>query len=141
MYILIICGELSVSLSTFILNKDNFFEYGFELLDQVFTRAAEDKRKVTLLLVSSLTNIDKYAEANPKVFRDRVARVYMQGGYSVFVEGIPTPRDDAANNFLDLPAAKRFHKCLETILSDVYIRIAAYATEIPAEALKGLEAT
>ncbi|KAH6667477.1 hypothetical protein B0J14DRAFT_676555 [Halenospora varia] len=123
---------------TFQPNKDNFFEDGFELLDLVFNRAIKEDRKVHLLLISSLTDIAEYTDTEDrlKTFQKAVGRVYMQGGYSA--GGIPTPRDDAANNTFDMPAAERFHPRLENIPSDVYTKVAAYATNIPASIFNDL---
>ncbi|KAH9215486.1 hypothetical protein DL95DRAFT_461123 [Leptodontidium sp. 2 PMI_412] len=96
-----------------------------------------------------------------KTFQKAVGRVYMQGGYSIPAvrnmgcaalisvpailyavlspaEGIPTPRDDAANNTFDMPAAKRFHPRLENIPFDVYTKVAAYETNIPASIFNDL---
>ncbi|TVY81479.1 hypothetical protein LSUE1_G007408 [Lachnellula suecica] len=68
-----------------------------------------------------------------------VGKVYMQGGYSISTEGIPIPRDDAANNkHFDWPAAERFHPRLENIPSDVYTKVATYATNIPASIFNDL---
>ncbi|KAH8674840.1 hypothetical protein BGZ60DRAFT_557234 [Tricladium varicosporioides] len=119
---------------TFKPNQNNFFEDGFELLDLVFNRAIEEDRKVNLLLISPLTDIAEYTDTENrlKTFQKAVGRVYMQGGYSVSAEGILTPRGDAANNRFDMPAAKRFHLRLENIPSDVYTKVATYATNIPA---------
>jgi len=125
---------------TFQPNKDNFFEDGSELLDLVFNRAIEEDRKVHLLLISSLTDIAEYTDTEDrlKTFQKAVGRVYMQGGYSISTEGIPTPRGDAANNTFDMPAAERFHPRLENIPSDVYTKVAAYATNIPASIFNDL---
>ncbi|PVH68601.1 hypothetical protein DL98DRAFT_599384 [Cadophora sp. DSE1049] len=122
-------------------NKDNFFENGFELLDLVFKRAIQEKRKVILVLLSPLTDIAEYTDTEDglKTFQKAVGRVYMQGGYSISAEGIPIPRDDAANNkHFDWPAAERFHPRLENIPSDVYTKVAAYATNIPASIFNDL---
>ena len=62
----------------------------------------------------------------------------MQGGYSISAEGIPTPRDNAANNKFDMPAAERFHPRLENISFNVYTKAAAYATNIPASIFNDL---
>ncbi|KAH7418679.1 hypothetical protein BKA64DRAFT_763266 [Cadophora sp. MPI-SDFR-AT-0126] len=118
---------------TFQPNKDNFFENGFELLDLVFNRAIQEDRKIILVLISSLTDIAEYTDREDrlKTFQKAVGRVYMQGGYDISAEGIPTPRYDAANNRIDMPAAERFHPRLKNIPSDVYTKVAAYATNIP----------
>ncbi|PVH69401.1 hypothetical protein DL98DRAFT_625190 [Cadophora sp. DSE1049] len=125
---------------TFQPNKDNIFENGFELLDLVFNRAIQEDRKVILVLISSLTDIAEYTDTEDrlKAFQKAVGRVYMQGGYSISAEGIPTPRDDAANNTFDMPAAERFHPRLKNIPSDVYTKVAAYATNIPASIFNDL---
>jgi hypothetical protein len=125
---------------TFQPNKDNFFEDGFELLDLVFKRAIEEDRKIILLLISSLTDIAMYTDTQKglETFQKAVGRVYMQGGYSISSEGIPIPRDDAANNNFDMAAAKRFHPRLENIPTEVYTKVAAYATNIPASIFNDL---
>jgi hypothetical protein len=104
----------------------------------VLTRAIHENRKENLLLISSLTDIATYAETHLETFEKAVGRVYMQGGYSVSTEGVPIPVKDAANNFFDFPAAEKFHQRLKYIPSDVYTRVAAYATEIPADVFREL---
>ena len=120
---------------TFTPNKKNFFEDGFELLDQVFDQAIEEDQKLICVLISSLTDIAGYTKA---YLEKAVARVYMQGGYSISAKDIPTPWDDAANNMVDMPAAETFHKHLENIPSDVYTKVAAYETKIPASIFNDL---
>lgn len=128
---------------TFTPNEDNFFEDGFELLHQVFTRAIREKRQVDLLLISPLGDVVKYANLQPNIFRKGVRKIYIQGGYSVSAEGILTPREDATNNFNDMTAAREFHELIrkENIPSVVYTRIAAFAARIPAKILSDLEAS
>ena len=131
-------SPLMPDVETFQPNKDNFFEDGFQLLDLVFNRAIEEDRQVILVLISSLTDIAEYTEAHLETFQKAVARVYMQGGYSISAEDIPIPRDDAANNTFDWPAAEKFHPRLENKPSDVYTKVAAYATNIPASIFNDL---
>ncbi|KAH8654021.1 hypothetical protein BGZ60DRAFT_435856 [Tricladium varicosporioides] len=124
-------------------NKENFFEDGSELLDLVFNRAIKEDRKVNLLLISPLTDIAEYTDTEDrlKTFQKAVGRVYIQGGYSISAEGILTPRGDAANNRFDMLAAKRFHLRLENIPSNVYTKVATYATNIPASIFNDLSDT
>ena len=128
---------------TFTPNEGNFWADGLELLHQVFTRAIKEERKVDLLLISPLPDIVKYAKLHPKIFREGVGKIYMQGGYSVSAKGSLDPRKDAANNFDDMPAAVEFHELMtkENIPSVVYTRIAAFAAKIPAEIFSDLEAS
>jgi hypothetical protein len=130
-----------LNVKTFQLNKDNFFEDGSKLLDLIFNRAIQEDRKIILLLISSLTDIAKYTDTKDrlKTFQKAVGKVYMQGGYSISVEGILTSQDDAANNTFDMPATERFYPRLKNILSDVYIKVAAYATNILASIFNELK--
>ena len=118
-------SPLMPDVKTFQPNKDDFFGDGFELLDLVFNRAIKEDRQVILVLISSLTDIADYTEAHLETFQKVVARVYMQGGYSISAEDIPIPRDDAAHNTFDWPAAEKFHPRLENKPSGVYIKVAA----------------
>jgi hypothetical protein len=87
-----------------------------------------------------LTDIAEYTDTDDglKTFQNAVGSVYMQGGYSISAEGIPIPRDDAANNKFDMPAAKRFHPRLKNVPTEVYTKVAAYATNIPASIFNDL---
>jgi hypothetical protein len=74
-----------------------------------------------------------------KIFQKAVGRVYIQGGYSISAEGIPIPRDDAANNkYFDWLVAERFYLRLENIPSNIYTKVTAYATNISASIFNDL---
>jgi hypothetical protein len=62
----------------------------------------------------------------------------MQGGYSISAEDILIPRDDTANNTFDWPAAEKFHPRLKNKPSNIYTKLAAYATNIPASIFNNL---
>lgn len=68
-------------------NKDNFFEDGFELLHKVFNTAIREDQQVDLLLISPLTDIVRYAELHPEIFRDAAGKAFMQGGYFLSAAG------------------------------------------------------
>ena len=127
---------------TFTPKKDKFFKNSFGLLDQVLTRSVPENPLVDFLIISSPAEVVQYTKRQPGVFQHGVGKVYMQGSYSVSAAGIPIPREDAANNFNDMAAAKEFHDLIaKKIPSVVYTRIAAFAAKIPAEIFIDLEAS
>jgi hypothetical protein len=91
-----------------------------------------------------LTDIAVYTDTEDglKTFQKAVGRVYIQGGYSISAEGILTLRDNTANNKLfNMSAAERFYPQLKNIPSDVYTKVAVYATNILATIFKNLKDT
>ncbi|KAF4625344.1 hypothetical protein G7Y89_g12823 [Cudoniella acicularis] len=82
-------------------NKCNFFPSGDDLknipqgsalLHRLCTKAKQEKRKLTFLLISSLRDIAEFASAAPDLMRDVTERIVFQGGYKVtetFATDIP----------------------------------------------------
>ncbi|RDL36116.1 uncharacterized protein BP5553_06728 [Venustampulla echinocandica] len=115
---------------------------GLELLHKLFSAAKQNGDQVTLLLISALQDIDEFTQAYPNDIRDVVDKVVLQGGYKIEGDKV-IAATDAANNSMNQPAADRFHEFLSKnkIPSVAYTKIATFATEIPDQLCKDLEAT
>eukprot|EP00930_Biecheleria_cincta_P092740 TRINITY_DN8275_c0_g4_i1.p1 TRINITY_DN8275_c0_g4~~TRINITY_DN8275_c0_g4_i1.p1 ORF type:complete len:802 (-),score=104.89 TRINITY_DN8275_c0_g4_i1:41-2335(-) len=85
---------------------------------------------VTLINTASLTVISKFAELNPRLFREKTARVILMGGANKrehknsWLEPDPT----AQNNRLDLEAARSFYKTAQD-LSVPLVVLSRFATQ------------
>lgn len=115
---------------------------GFELLHELFTSARQKNERVTLLLLSSLQDIDEFVQAFPDEVPGSLERVVLQGGYKVKGDQV-IASTDAANNSMNQPAADRFHEFISKhkIPSVVYTKVATFATEIPDQLCKDVEDT
>ncbi|CAG8959784.1 hypothetical protein HYFRA_00001691 [Hymenoscyphus fraxineus] len=102
---------------------------GEDLLFELCLNAEQTGRKLTLLLISSLEDINAFSENNRRLLKSSVANIVLQGGYRVSADGQLQPLMEANNNRYDPIAAERFHTLIQDleIKSTVYTRTAAIA--------------
>lgn len=124
--------------------SDEDFWGGQELLLKAYTDAQDEGRKITLVLISSLTDIDAFAHANGCLFKETTASIKVQG-YNEFKDGTLVAREDspAANNRFDPSAAKRFHALIQDLCipSTTFTKFVAYSTPLPTDIFVQLAAT
>ncbi|TAQ88621.1 hypothetical protein B7494_g3074 [Chlorociboria aeruginascens] len=129
---------------SFMAPEDTVFEDGYNLIESIYLEAQETSSTVSLLLISSLTDISNAAtgELN-QLMADYTRSVTLQGGYTVTEDNELVPNNDAANNNFDFPAAQRFHKFIHDarIPSIVYTKVAAFATPLFTNLFTGMEDT
>lgn len=115
---------------------------GERLLKTLCEDAVQTGQKLTLLLISSLEDIYSFSEINPKLLKDAVCNVVLQGGYQV-TNGKLEADPLANNNRYDEEAAIRFHHYMQEsqIPSVVYTKHAAFATPLTSELFHDLERT
>lgn len=118
------------------------FENGEELLLKVLRKAAVEKRKVTLLLLSSLMDISKFSQKYPNLVKNTVDNISIQGGM-YFEKGTLKADNSAANNNFSPDHATYFTKFIQdnNIPTTVYTKVAAFATKIYSEFFAELSAT
>ncbi|TAQ86899.1 hypothetical protein B7494_g4783 [Chlorociboria aeruginascens] len=122
---------------------------GFSLFETILRGAQAGRQKITLLLLSSLTDIAQFMQqpGNEDLFKNTVSEVVMQGGYEVGADGTINPAIDltygAMNNKFDPEAAIYFHASLQrrAIESTVYTKAAAFAAPVSSEFIKRLANT
>ncbi|PSS22567.1 hypothetical protein M430DRAFT_18117 [Amorphotheca resinae ATCC 22711] len=119
------------------------FEKGEDLLLQILGKAAEEERKLTLVLLSSLMDISEFTNEHPELVRKAINRVSVQGGMFFDGEGVLKADNTATNNNFALDHAMAFTKYIqdENIPSMVYTKVAAFATKIYSEFFVELAAT
>lgn len=126
--------------------KSASFISGDKLINDTFKEATYRGGQISLLLISSLSDIHTYIQNHSHndniAINDIIRDVTIQGGYEV-KDGHIVIRDDAANNFFDLPASKSFHKYLEDqhIPSIVFAKEPTFALDIPASLFSELKDT
>jgi inosine-uridine nucleoside N-ribohydrolase len=118
------------------------FENGEDLLFRVFRKAEEEKRKITLVLLSSLMDISEFAHKYPNLLKSAVDRISIQGGM-YFDKGTLKADSFAANNNFALDHAMHFTKYIQdnNIPTTVFTKVAAFATKIYSEFFADLAAT
>jgi hypothetical protein len=89
---------------------------GQDFLKQAFSKAVHEKRKLTFLGISSLMDIENFAEAEGDLLQKGLGNVVLQGGYRV-INGNLTADPAAANNAFDMQSANAFHEFLQSIRS------------------------
>ncbi|KAG9228889.1 hypothetical protein BJ875DRAFT_364292, partial [Amylocarpus encephaloides] len=123
--------------------KDTRFPTGAELLHQIFTEAQQNDDQLTVLLISSLRDMDQFIQAYPDLIHAVAEKFILQGDFRVSDEGVPEALPGAANNDFDLPAARRVHRWAfeHSIPMTVYTKLAAFATHIPDQLCQDMEAS
>ena len=120
------------------------FDAGQDLIRTICEQAAliKEEDKISLLLISSLRDINNFAQAEPRLLKSAVSNIILQGGYTLQY-GHLIPDDKAANNSFDLPAAIVFHNFMQNnnIPSLVFNKIATFHVDISNQWFKDLEAT
>ena len=103
-----------------------------ELLRDLCKKAVESRKKLTLLLISSLEDIYTFSENEPELLKEAVSNIILQGGYTISKDGKLEPDKSANNNRYDLDAAKKFHTFMDKnhIPSTVYTKVAAFASPL-----------
>lgn len=116
--------------------NDEDFPDGQQVLLDAYTAAKREGRKVTVVLISSSTDIDKFTTAHEDLFKEMTASIEIQG-YNEFKDGLFIPREDspAANNRFDPPAAKRFHTLIQKLCipSTTFTKFIAYTIPLRAD--------
>lgn len=128
---------------TFMVSPDSVeFEKGEDLLLQVLEKAMVDKRKITLVLLSSLMDISKFSLKYPDLVKNTVDSISIQGGV-YFENGTLKPDNLAANNNFSPHHATHFTKYIQdnNIPTTVYTKVAAFATKLYSEFFEELSAT
>lgn len=127
---------------TFMATDSAKFERGEDLLFQVLGKAVVDKRKITLVLLSSLMDISKFSLKYPELVKNAVDNISIQGGM-YFENGTLTADNFAANNNFSPEHATSFTKFIQdnNIPTTVYTKVAAFATKIYSEFFVELSAT
>jgi len=124
--------------------RDDDFQSGEDLLMQTYATAQGEGKKITVVLISSLTDIDSFATHNEELFARTTASVQIQG-YNEFINGALVPRQDkpAANNMFDSPAAERFHALIQRldIPSTTFTKNVAYALPLSNDTFRRLANT
>ena len=115
---------------------------GQTLLKRLFTKAADEGRKLTFLGISSFKDIAQFAREEPELLQIGLSNVVLQGGYRV-VNGHLIADPAAANNKFDMKAARYFHEFLDQkqIPSAVWTKVATFATSIPTTVFEFMEDT
>ena len=118
-------------------------EDGQELLRQTYASAKETGEKLHLVCLSSLQDVQQFANTYPDLFVMYTDEVYMQGGNRISPEGKFEPDEKAANNLFNLPAAAHFHTFLQEkcLSSHTYTKDASFAVPLTSELFAELEAT
>ena len=116
---------------------------GETLLYRLCSEAVTSGQKLTLLLISSLEDIYTFSQKYPKLLKDAVSNIVLQGGYTISAEGKLVPDEAANNNRYDMEAAKKFHTFMQdsSIPSVVYTKVAAFATPLTSDLFAELEKT
>lgn len=125
--------EFKEAEKSFMASRVSVFKDGQTLIKQVFEEAAKSKTKISVLLISSLRDINTFSRQHGQLFNSIIRDVTLQGGYTV-QNGHITWNPDAANNKFDTIAATQFHRYLEEneIRSITFTKIPTFAMGIPA---------
>ena len=118
-------------------------EDGQELLRRTYASAKETGEKLHVVCLSSLQDIQQFANTCPDLFVMCTDEVYMQGGNWISPQGKFEPDGKAANNRFNLPAAADFHTSLQEkrVSSHTYTKDASFAVPLTSELFAELEAT
>jgi hypothetical protein len=118
----------------FMAPKSTKFEDGQVLLERIFKTAVREQRKLTLVLLSSLMDINRFTTAHPSLLKEAVANISIQGGMYFDASGNLKADGAAANNDFSMVDAEEFTTKIQTahIPSTVYTKHAAFATKVPA---------
>ena len=121
-------------------------EEGDALAVEVLTHAAD--KSVTIVVVSSLTDVAKWLRNHEQLFVQKVQRVVIQGGVKEFTAGQAPPGrylepDSAHNNMFDAKASEFFYRrCQELGVPLVVLsRFTAYAAPMPRSVYDEMAAT
>lgn len=127
----------------FMARLDTPFETGEELLLRTFRAARQANEKLTLVCLSSLRDINAFAQQYPELVAEVIGEVHMQGGNEVSGSGDLEMDPTAANNKFDLAAAAQWHRFLQdkALPSHTYTKLAAYATPLTTQLYTELAAT
>jgi len=104
---------------------------GQELMEEIFTRAVEKKYGITVLTISSLMDLAKFAEDHGELLKNGLSNVVLQGGYRI-IKGKLTADFAAQNNKFDEEGATAFHEFMQdnNIPSTAWTKVAAQAVPI-----------
>ncbi|PBP25966.1 inosine/uridine-preferring nucleoside hydrolase [Diplocarpon rosae] len=106
-------------------------EEGQKLLRDIFEKETLEKKKLTVLTISSLMDVANFSQEEPDLLRHGVSNVILQGGYRL-VDKKLVPDPAAANNCFDIKGAELFHEFMQrnNISSTAWTKVAANATPI-----------
>ncbi|KAI6707973.1 hypothetical protein JHW43_009499 [Diplocarpon mali] len=115
----------------FVAPDDTPLEEGQKLLSDIFEKAAQEKKKLTVLTISSLMDAASFSQTRPDLLKHSVANVILQGGYRLVGEKL-VPDPAAANNSFDMKGADVFHEFMQEnkTPSTAWTKVAANATPI-----------
>lgn len=135
--------ELAHEFSEFSLSREVPKQDGQALLLEVYENAKEKGEKLHLLCLSSLQDIDEFAQKHSQLVRECTAEVHMQGGNYISSEGKLEPDSKAANNRFNWEAAAGLHSFIQAnaLPSHTYTKIAAFAAPLTSDVFVELEAT
>ncbi|KUJ13937.1 uncharacterized protein LY89DRAFT_784773 [Mollisia scopiformis] len=104
---------------------------GQELMKEIFTDAVEKKYGITILTISSLMDLAKFAEDHGELLKKGLSNVVLQGGYRI-IKGRLTADFAAQNNKFDEEGATVFHEFMQdnNIPSCAWTKVAAQAVPI-----------
>ncbi|KAE8440837.1 hypothetical protein EG329_006399 [Mollisiaceae sp. DMI_Dod_QoI] len=104
---------------------------GQELMERIFTEAPKKGHKITILTISSLMDLAKFAKDHEKLLKDGILNVILQGGYRI-IDGVLTADFAAQNNKFDEEGATEFHQFMQDnqIESTAWTKVAATAVPI-----------
>jgi hypothetical protein len=130
--------------TSFMVANNVEFEDGQDLIRKICEQAARirEEDKISLLLISSLRDINTFAQADSRLLKSAVSDIVLQGGYAIKNSHLIAD-DKAANNNFDMPAATAFHTWIEqnAIPSIAFTKVATFAVDIYDEWFRALEAT
>ena len=113
---------------------------GQVLLKRLCENAITGNEKITVILLSSLQDIDEFSRHYPWLLKSAVSDFVIQGGYAIRDNAL-IPDEAAANNRFNLVAASRFHVFLHDIPSVAYTKVAAFATPITSKLFQEMSET
>ncbi|KAG4428231.1 hypothetical protein IFR05_016287 [Cadophora sp. M221] len=85
----------------FIAPEDTKLPDGQDLLTKIFTEIPTEKKKLTVLAISSPMDIAKFSKEHTELLKNGIANVVLQGGYRMINDKL-VPDSAAANNRFDL---------------------------------------
>ncbi|KAH9211836.1 hypothetical protein DL95DRAFT_464531 [Leptodontidium sp. 2 PMI_412] len=115
---------------------------GQDLLTKIFTERPTEKKKLTVLTISSLMDIALFSKDHTELLKNGIANVVLQGGYRMINDKL-VPDSAAANNRFDLEGAATFHQFMQDydIPSTAWTKVAANATPIYSSLFEFLDET
>ncbi|KAI9050311.1 hypothetical protein LZ554_005478 [Drepanopeziza brunnea f. sp. 'monogermtubi'] len=126
----------------FIAPDETSLPEGQDLLTKIFTKAATDGKKLTVLTISSLMDIAEFSKNHAGLLKNNLSNVVLQGGYRI-MDGKLIPDAAAANNRFDLEDAATFHEFMQKykVPSTAWTKVAANATPIYSSLFESLHET